>query len=100
MPAQGGELAARRRSCLNHHGAIPEVKSLHIVDVLTSPGLTGFYTDDQGAIKAGAKRDGFVYSGSPVTPGFTSIRQPGRSLSVQLVLSDGQVAYGDCATVQ
>ncbi|MGI6557932.1 MAG: methylaspartate ammonia-lyase [Limnochordia bacterium] len=76
------------------------MKSLHIVDVLTSPGLTGFYTDDQGAIKAGAKRDGFVYSGSPVTPGFTSIRQPGRSLSVQLVLSDGQVAYGDCATVQ
>ena len=76
------------------------MKSLHIVDVVTSPGLTGFYTDDQGAIKAGAKRDGFIYSGSPVTPGFTSIRQPGQSLSVQLVLSDGQVAYGDCATVQ
>lgn len=73
---------------------------MHIVDVVTSPGLTGFYTDDQRAVKSGVKRDGLVYSGSPVTPGFTSIRQPGQSLSVQLVLSNGQVAYGDCATVQ
>ncbi|NMB15585.1 MAG: methylaspartate ammonia-lyase, partial [Firmicutes bacterium] len=73
---------------------------MHIVDVVTSPGFTGFYTDDQRAVKSGVKRDGLVYSGSPVTPGFTSIRQPGQSLSVQLVLSNGQVAYGDCATVQ
>ena len=35
-----------------------------------------------------------------MTPGFSKIRQAGESVSVQLVLEDGQVAYGDCAAVQ
>src|SRR5699024_11289322 len=34
------------------------------------------------------------------TEGFTSIRQPGESISVMIVLDDGQVALGDCAAVQ
>ncbi|MCU1475823.1 MAG: Methylaspartate ammonia-lyase N-terminus, partial [Subtercola sp.] len=29
-----------------------------IVDVVASPGLGGFFFDDQTAIKAGARRDG------------------------------------------
>ena len=71
-----------------------------IVDVITVPVRTGFYADDQSAIRAGATRDGFRYVGTPLTPGFTSIRQPGEALSVLLVLDDGQVVHGDCAAVQ
>src|SRR5512140_2803117 len=73
---------------------------MKIIDVIASPGLTGFFADDQKAIKDGAAPDGFVYRGEPKTPGFNAIRQPGESVSVMLVLEDGQVAYGDCATVQ
>jgi len=73
---------------------------MKIVDVVSSPGLTGFFADDQKAIKEGAIPDGFIYRGEPKTPGFSTIRQPGESVSVMLVLEDGQVAYGDCATVQ
>ena len=73
---------------------------MKIVDLICSPGRTGFYFDDQRAIKSGAKSDGFTYVGDTVTEGFTSIRQAGESISVQLVLEDGQVAYGDCAAVQ
>ena len=35
-----------------------------------------------------------------MTEGFTAVRQAGESISVMLVLEDGQVAYGDCAAVQ
>lgn len=73
---------------------------MKIIDVICSAGRTGFYFDDQRAIKAGAKDDGAAYVGEPKTPGFTSVRQPGESISVMLVLEDGQIAYGDCAAVQ
>lgn len=73
---------------------------MKIVDVVCSKGRTGFYFDDQRAIKAGAKHDGFNYVGETVTPGFHSIRQAGEAVSVMIVLEDGQVAYGDCAAVQ
>lgn len=73
---------------------------MHIEKVLASPGLTGFYFDDQQAIKAGARENGFAYEGSPLTPGFTAVRQRGESLSIILLLSDGGAAYGDCAAVQ
>ncbi|MCX5773438.1 MAG: methylaspartate ammonia-lyase [Fusobacteria bacterium] len=73
---------------------------MKIVDVLLSEGTTGFYFDDQKAIKMGAKQDGFAYVGEPVTEGFKGIRVKGESVSVQLILEDGQVAVGDCAAVQ
>lgn len=73
---------------------------MKISKILLSPGLTGFYFDDQKAIKADAKADGFAYRGAPLTAGFTAIRQQGESISVILILSDGQIAYGDCAAVQ
>ena len=41
---------------------------MKIVDVVCSAGRTGFYFDDQRAIKGGADHDGFTYVGSPVTP--------------------------------
>ena len=66
---------------------------MKIVDVILSKGLSGFYFDDQRAIRSGnAREDGFAYLGEPVTPGFTNIRQAGESVSVQLVLDDGQIA--------
>lgn len=73
---------------------------MKIVDVLASPGLTGFYFDDQKAIKNGATTDGMFYEGTVVTEGFEQVREAGESISVMLVLDDGQVAFGDCAAVQ
>ena len=73
---------------------------MKIVDLICSPGRTGFYFDDQRAIKGGAGHDGMFYTGDPVTPGFRSVRQAGESISVMLVLEDGQIAWGDCAAVQ
>lgn len=73
---------------------------MKIAKAVCAPGRTGFFFDDQRAIKAGAKADGASYSGAPVTPGFTAVRQAGESISVMLVLEDGQVAWGDCAAVQ
>lgn len=73
---------------------------MKIKDVVLSAGRTGFYFDDQRAIKKGAAHDGFTYLGEPVTDGFTSVRMAGESISVMLILEDGQVAYGDCAAVQ
>lgn len=73
---------------------------MKILDVITAPGLTGFYFDDQGAIKQDAEEDGFAYLGPTRTPGFKAIRQKGESLSILLRLEDGQVAWGDCAAVQ
>ena len=73
---------------------------MKIVDVICSKGRTGFYFDDQRAIKQGAGHDGVFYTGNPVTEGFTSVRQAGEAISVMLVLEDGQIAYGDCAAVQ
>ena len=73
---------------------------MKIIDVVCSAGRTGFYFDDQRAIKQGAGHDGVFYVGEPVTDGFSSVRQAGEAISVMIVLEDGQVAYGDCAAVQ
>ncbi|SDI60498.1 methylaspartate ammonia-lyase [Nonomuraea jiangxiensis] len=73
---------------------------MKIVDILTQPVRAGFFADDQAAIRAGAGHDGFTYTGEPLTPGFTGIRQAGEALSVMLLLEDGSVAHGDCAAVQ
>lgn len=73
---------------------------MKIIDVLCVPVRTGFFADDQAAIRAGAVADGATYGGEPVTPGFVAIREAGEAVSVLLVLQDGQVAQGDCAAVQ
>ena len=73
---------------------------MKIIDVVCSAGRTGFYFDDQRAIKQGAGHDGMFYTGAPVTDGFRSVRQAGESISVMLILEDGQIAHGDCAAVQ
>lgn len=73
---------------------------MKIIDIVCSAGRTGFYFDDQRAIKKGAAQDGFTYKGTPVTEGFSAVRVAGESISVMMILEDGQVAYGDCAAVQ
>ena len=73
---------------------------MKIVDVICSEGRTGFYFDDQRAIKKGVEIDGFRYIGEAETEGFNEIRQAGESISVMLVLEDGQIGTGDCAAVQ
>lgn len=73
---------------------------MKVVDVVCSKGRTGFFFDDQRAIKKGAVKNGEVYVGEPVTEGFKAVRQAGEAISVMFVLEDGQVAHGDCAAVQ
>ncbi len=73
---------------------------MKITKVVCAKGRTGFYFDDQKAIKKGAAVDGSIYVGEPATPGFTSIRQAGEAISVMLVLENGEIGWGDCAAVQ
>ncbi len=73
---------------------------MKITKLICSPGQTGFYFDDQKAIKQGAQSDGAFYVGEPATAGFTSVRQAGESISVMLMLENGAYGHGDCAAVQ
>ncbi len=73
---------------------------MKIQKIICSAGKTGFFFDDQKAIKSGAVLDGNFYKGEPATEGFSTVRMAGESISVMLVLEDGQIAYGDCAAVQ
>lgn len=73
---------------------------MKIIDVILTKSYTGFFFDDQKAIKIGVDSDGFMYIGEPATPGFSQIRVPGEAISIQLVLENGYVALGDCAAVQ
>lgn len=73
---------------------------MKITGVVCSKGRTGFFFDDQRAIKKGAVSDGAAYIGATETAGFSAIRQAGEAISVQIILEDGQIAYGDCAAVQ
>ena len=73
---------------------------MKITNVICSPGRTGFFFDDQRAIKRGAIADGANYKGEAITGGFKSVRQAGESISIMLILEDGVIAWGDCAAVQ
>ena len=73
---------------------------MKIINVVCAQGKTGFFFDDQKAIKAGAGHDGAFYIGKPTTEGFTAVRQAGESVSVLFVLENGAIAHGDCAAVQ
>src|SRR6056297_1876099 len=73
---------------------------MKIKDIICSESLTGFYFDDQAAIKAGASQDGFTYIGDALTDKFSQIRQKGEAVSIMLLLEDGSIAYGDATAVQ
>jgi methylaspartate ammonia-lyase len=72
---------------------------MKIRDVVFSVGQSGYLHRDLMAIKAGARADGFLFHGAPVLPGYRSIVEAGTTISVMLLLEDGQVAFGDCADV-
>lgn len=67
--------------------------------VICASGRSGYMHRDLTAIKAGAKQDGILFHGKPMSPGFTRIVEPATIISVMLVLEDGQIAFGDCADV-
>lgn len=73
---------------------------MQIKNVIFTKSYTGFYFDDQKAIKNDAIHDGFLYVGEPQTKGFEKIRVPGEAVSIQLILDNNSVAIGDCAAVQ
>jgi len=75
-------------------------KILKIKDILLARGTGAFFYDDQVAIVAGARQDGFGYADAPLTSGFPAIRVPAASLSIGLVLPDGAVVWGDMMGVQ
>ena len=72
---------------------------MKVRNVVFSVGQSGYLHRDLMAIKGGARADGFLFHGTPVLPGYRRIVEPGTTISVMLVLEDGQVAFGDCADV-
>lgn len=74
---------------------------MKVVDLVCSKGLAGFYYDDRQAIKAGAEDDGMFYNyDGQLSPGFSKVRMEGESISVTLVLENGQIGLGDYVSVQ
>lgn len=75
------------------------MNTIEIARVRVVQGIGGFWVNDQPAIQMGAEPDGFFFKGSPVSPGFSSIREPSVAYCIVIELSDGQMAFGDCVTV-
>ena len=72
---------------------------MRVKTVICSIGRSGYMHRDLMAIKSGAKQDGFLFHGQPLSPGFKKIVEPATIVSVMLELEDGQIAFGDCADV-
>jgi methylaspartate ammonia-lyase len=72
---------------------------MRIRTVICAVGRSGYMHRDLMGIKSGARQDGFVFHGKPLSPGFTKIVEPASIISVMLELEDGQIAFGDCADV-
>jgi methylaspartate ammonia-lyase len=73
---------------------------MKVREVICAAGRSGYMHRDLLAIKAGkGKPNGSLYEGEPMSPGFTRIIEPATTISIMLVLEDGQIAIGDCADV-
>ncbi len=72
---------------------------MKISELVATEGIGGFYWRDQEAILRGAPRNGFLYDGAPVTPGFESIIQVSSTVLLSAQTDTGRVLAGDCATV-
>ncbi|MGC4252529.1 MAG: methylaspartate ammonia-lyase [Sphingobium sp.] len=70
-----------------------------MADVIFVPARGGYFNIDLAAMQTGRARNGFLYEGEPITPGFDGIVQPGECLSVLIVLDDGQVGMGEGVSV-
>jgi methylaspartate ammonia-lyase len=73
---------------------------LSIEKAFAVPVSGGYYNEDLDAIRSGARKDGFVYAGTPVSPGFDRIKEPSEAVSIVLVLDNGQVVAGDALSVE
>ncbi len=73
---------------------------MKIRKIYLTKSYTGFFFDDQKAIKKGALNDGFMYLGGPLLEGFSQVRQKGEAISIRIVLENGVTGYGDCCAVQ
>jgi len=67
--------------------------------IIATEGIGGYYWRDQEAIGQGAERDGFLYRGKPLTPGFEGIIQVSSTVLLTALADDGREIHGDCATV-
>lgn len=70
-----------------------------ITQVIAVPAVGAYYVEDLAALQARPTALPDRYTADPVTPGFRRVREPAEALSVGLVLSTGQVAWGDCVGV-
>lgn len=77
-----------------------DMNGARIGRIRLSGGVSGYFFDDQAAIKQGALHDGAIYHGDPVTPGFDRVRVGGESVSIMTRTGSGAIAVGDCAAVQ
>ncbi len=67
--------------------------------VVAVPAVGGYYYEDLAALQARPIPLPERYNAPPATPGFRAVREVAEAVSVGLVLSTGQVAWGDCVAV-
>jgi len=72
---------------------------MKIEDALAIGGVGAYYWRDEEAIKRGAQKNGFLYSGAPVTEGFKDITEPSEIVSIILFFLGNRTAIGDCCSV-
>jgi methylaspartate ammonia-lyase len=73
---------------------------MKVARALAVPARGGYFNEDLDAIGRGAPRDGFVYTGSPVSDGFSRIQMPSEAVSIVLVLDSGVAVSGDAMSVE
>ena len=61
--------------------------------VLVIPARGGYFNEDLAAIRADSTKDGFVYVGPPVSPGFGRIKEPSEAASLILWLASEDCAF-------
>ena len=72
---------------------------MHIEHAVVIAARGGHFNEDLQAIRAGARRDGYLYLGDPQAAGFDAIRQPSEAFSLVLRLEGGATVAGDGMSV-
>ncbi len=72
---------------------------MRLSSIAAVAGEGGWYVDDKPAFAARASLEHYLVTGSPLTPGFEQVREPGQIISVSIKLSDGTVAVGEGGSV-
>ena len=72
---------------------------MRLSSIAAVAGEGGWYVDDKPAFAAGASVNHYLVTGSPLTPGFEHVREPGEIISVLIQLSDGTLAVGEGGSV-